>query len=77
MQFGANDAISPNEHRQSMFESKNKKIMYTQKIPLLQLTIQKWGVRGSKFHGHVGMMNMFIFVLAVCKGYTFVWLLQA
>ena len=43
-----------NEYPQSMFWSKNKKIMYTPVNP--SFTIYKWEVRGSSFHGHVFVM---------------------
>ena len=44
-----------NEYPQSMFFSKNKKIKY---IPVhTSFTIQKWGVRGYKSHGHVILMS--------------------
>ena len=39
-----------------MFWIKNK-IMYTPVNPIF--SIQKWGVKGSSFHGHVSMMNRF------------------
>ena len=42
------------EYPQSMFESINKKIMYTPVNP--GFTIYKWGVRGCILHGHVSMM---------------------
>ena len=42
------------EYSQSMFYSKNKKIMYTPVNP--SFTIYKWGVRGSFLHGHVFVM---------------------
>ena len=38
-----------NEYPQSMFWSKNKKIMLTPVNP--SFTILKWGVRGSSLHG--------------------------
>ena len=44
-----------NEHPQSMFWSKNKKNRYTPAYP--NFDIQKWGVRGHSFHGHVCMME--------------------
>ena len=42
------------EYPESMFKSKNKKLMYTPVNP--SFTILKWGVRGSSFHRHVIMM---------------------
>ena len=44
-----------NEFPQSMFPSKNKKIMYTPVNP--SFTIQKWGLRGSKLYRHVFVMT--------------------
>ena len=43
------------EYPQSMFWSKNTKILYTPVNPYF--TIQKWGVRGYSLHGHVFMMT--------------------
>ena len=40
-----------NEYPQSMFLSRKKKIIYTPVNP--GFTIQKWGLRGSKFYRHV------------------------
>ena len=42
------------EYQQSMFQSKNKKIMYTPVNP--SFTLCKWGVRGSSLHGIVFVM---------------------
>ena len=43
-----------NECPQSMFLTKNNKIMYTPVNP--NFAIYKWGVMGPTFHGHVIMM---------------------
>ena len=43
-----------NEYPQSIFLSRNKKIMYTPVNP--SLTIQKWGLRGSKLYRYVFVM---------------------
>ena len=48
-----------NEYPQSMFLSRNKKIMYTPLNP--SFTIQKWGLRGSKIYRY---MYVFVMVLA-------------
>ena len=45
-----------NEYPQSMFKSKNEKIMYTPVNP--NFTIQKLGVRGSTLHRHVPTMKL-------------------
>ena len=45
-----------NEYPQSMFWSKNKKIMYTPVNP--SFTIEKWGVRGCSLHGLVFVMDL-------------------
>ena len=47
-----------NEYTSSMFQSKNKKIVYTPVNP--NLTLLKWSVRGSKLQGRVIMMNRWL-----------------
>ena len=47
-----------NEYPQSMFSSKNKKIMNTPVNPIF--SILKWGVRGYTLHGHVSMMDLLL-----------------
>ena len=47
--------LDSNEYQQSMFGAKVRKIMYTPVNPIL--SILKWGVRGSSFHGHFSMMK--------------------
>ena len=54
-----------NEYPQSMFKSKNKKIVYTPVNP--NITIWKWGVRGSSLHGHVSMMFCLIWLDALSQ----------
>ena len=44
-----------NEYPQSMFWSKNKKNRYTPAYP--NFAVQKWGLRGYTFHGHVFLMK--------------------
>ena len=44
-----------NEYPQSMIGFTNKKIMFTQANP--SFTIEKSGLRGYTFHGHVFLMN--------------------
>ena len=46
-----------NEYPQSMFRSKKKKNRYTPANPFS--SIQKWGLRGYAFHGHVFLMRGF------------------
>ena len=53
--------VGTNEYLQSMFQSKNKKIMYTPVNPTF--TIQKWDARGYKPHRRVILMeNLYIAV---------------
>ena len=44
-----------NEYQQSMFLSRNKKLIYTPVNP--SFTIWKWGLRGSTLYWHVFMMD--------------------
>ena len=45
------------EYPRSMFWSKNKKNRYTPVYP--SFAIQKWGLRGYTFHGHVFLVSQF------------------
>ena len=45
-----------NEYPQSMFLSRNKKIMHTPVNPSFTIYICKWGLRGSKLYRHVFVM---------------------
>ena len=51
----------------TMFQSKNKKIMYTPVNP--NFTIQTWGVRGSTLHGHVSLMSNRIWLEGINFGF--------
>ena len=45
-----------NKYLQSMFWNKNKNNMYTPAYPSFFFSIQKWGLRGFSYHGHVFLM---------------------